>query len=282
MSDPRVDAAYSARATVSEAEFDAVMARYRAASDRAVQTLVGHRDIAFDLHSDERLDVWGIGDSAPRPVVIAIHGGYWRMLSRHDTAFMADVLAEQGVATVTLDYSLAPEASLEEIVRQVRAGVAWIHRYGRAHGLDPDRIHVLGSSAGGHLAAMTIVRGWQQDYDLPADAVKGALAISGLYDLRPLVDSFANEWLHLDRIRATALSPALAPPGTAPIVIAVAEREAPGFHEQARAFHDRWRSGGPSALQVAPGRNHFDVFLDLADPASALTRSLLDLVRSSH
>ncbi len=270
---PNVDRDYSAQGTVTEAEFDAVMARYRSASESATAGLAGVRDLAFDPLSTERLDVWGISPGQLRPVVLAIHGGYWRMLSRHDTAFPARMLADTGVATVVPDYTLAPAAPLEEIVRQVRAAVAWVHHHGAEHGLDPDRIHVVGSSAGGHLAAMTAVAGWQRAAGLPEDVVKGAMAISGLFDLRPLVDSFANAWLSLDPTRAEALSPILAPPGAVPLHVAVAEHEAAGFHRQSKAFHAHWPAAG--SLTVVPGRNHFDVFLDLADPASALGQALV-------
>lgn len=272
-----VDQDYSAQATVTETEFDAVMARYRSASESAVAGLDGQAGLAFDPLSDERLDVWGTSPGQLRPVVIAVHGGYWRMLSRHDTAFMARMLADAGIATVVPDYTLTPTATLEEIVRQVRAAVAWVHHHGAAHGLDPDRIHVVGSSAGGHLTAMTAVAGWQVAAGVPEDVVKGAMTISGLFDLRPLVDSFANAWLTLDTTRAEALSPILLPPGTAPLHVAVAEHEAAGFHRQSRAFHAHW----PVARShtVVPARNHFDVFLDLADPTSTLSRAVIELVR---
>ncbi|WP_116199147.1 alpha/beta hydrolase [Amycolatopsis circi] len=277
MSHPNVDRDYSAQATVTETEFDAVMARYRSASESATAGLDGETDLAFDPLSDERLDVWGTSPGQLRPVVLAVHGGYWRMLSRHDTAFLARVLSDAGIATVVPDYTLAPAAPLEEIVRQVRAAVTWVYRHGAEHGLDPHRIHVVGSSAGGHLTAMTVVSGWQRAAGLPEDVVKGAMTISGLFDLRPLVDSFANAWLTLDPTRAEALSPLLAPPGTAPLHVAVAEHEAAGFHRQSKAFHAHWPV--PSTWTVVPGRNHFDVFLDLADPGSALSRALIRLVR---
>ncbi|WP_409464782.1 alpha/beta hydrolase [Amycolatopsis sp. GA6-003] len=277
MNHPNVDRDYSAQATVTKAEFDAVMARYRSASEAATTGLDGTADLAFDPLSDERLDVWGTSTGQLRPVVLAVHGGYWRMLSRHDTAFMARVQADAGIATVVPDYTLAPAAPLEEIVRQVRAAVAWVYHHGAEHGLDPERIHVVGSSAGGHLAAMTAVAGWQRAAGLPGDVVKGAMTISGLFDLRPLVGSFANAWLTLDLTRAEALSPISLPPGTAPLHVAVAEHEAAGFHRQSKAFHAHWPT---SSWSLVPGRNHYDVFLDLADPASALSQALVGLALS--
>ena len=281
MGDPEIDAAYSARATVSAEAFEAIMAEYRTVSDRAVADLYGHRNIPYDKASDETLDIWGVAPDTLRPAVVAIHGGYWRMLSRHDTAVMADVLSERGIATVTVDYGLAPHTPLEEIVRQVRAAIAWTWHDGTEYGLDPGRIFVVGSSAGAHLAAMTAVAGWQPHLSLPDNVVKGALAISGLYDLRPLVDSFANEWLLLDRFRAAALSPMLlATEVGPPLVVAVAEHEASGFQRQSEQFHKKWMEDHDSELLIVPGRNHFDVFLDLADPTTTLARRLIELVES--
>ncbi|AFR34518.1 alpha/beta hydrolase [Arthrobacter sp. Rue61a] len=281
--DPSLDEEYNACGTVSQDDFTAIMDAYRAESLRAIAGLAGHRDITYDPNSDECLDVWGVKEGTLRPVVIAIHGGYWRMLSRHDTAFMAEVLAEHGIATVTVDYTLSPHATLEEIVRQVRASVAWVFRHGAGHGLDPERIYVIGSSAGGHLTAMTAATGWQPEFGLPDNVVKGAMTISGLYDLRPLVDAFPNEWLSLDQTRAAALSPILlAPSSDTPVIVALAETEASAFTSQGRDFQREWGVNHESELIVVPDRNHFDVFLDLANPESTLTRTLLHLVNPSH
>lgn len=281
MSDPRIDHDYDVRATVSEDVFERVIDDYRTGSERATTGLSGHAAIAYDDRSDECLDVWGVGGRL-RPAVVAIHGGYWRRLSRHDTAFMARVLEDAGIATVAVDYTLAPAATLEEIVRQVRASIAWVYHRGAEHGLDPDRIFVTGSSAGGHLTATTMTGGeWLADLGLPPDVVKGALPISGLFDLRPLARSFANEWLSLDVARAAALSPQLSQVPSGPqAVIAVAENDGAGFLAQSHRFHETWAAHSSSRLVVVPDRNHYDVFLDLSDPKSSLTRALVDMVHS--
>lgn len=277
-----VNAAFNVRATVTEAEFESTMRRYRAESERAVAGLRGHRGVVYDQVSGERLDIWGIGGE-PRPVFVFLHGGYWRMLSRHDSAFMAAMLAEGRIATVAVDYTLAPRATLEEIVRQVRAAVAWLNQHGAEYGLDPRRIVVGGSSAGGQLTGMVMRDDWQAGFGVPPDAVSGALPISGLFDLRPLVRSFANEWLGLDEARAAALSPGLGlPTRFPPTVVAVAERDGTGFLAQSARFHRAWAAHSPNdcELLVVPGRNHFDVVLDLTDPHSPLSKALLALFGS--
>lgn len=275
--DPRLSAAYSARSTVTPERFEILMRRYREESDAAVAGLAGAPGIVYDTGSGERLDVWGTG-TEPRPVFVFLHGGYWRALSRQDSAFMARALDAYGIATVVPDYTLAPAATLEEIVRQTRAAVAWVYREGAAYGLDPGHIVVGGSSAGGHLAAMTMVHGWQADFGLPHDVVAGGFPISGLFDIRPLLHTPVDEWLSLDEPRAAALSPFLLAAETdprCPAVISVAEHEATGFHEQTRIFHNLWETSGEPL--VVPDRNHFDVVLDLADPDTALSRALRSL-----
>ncbi len=277
MTDPQIDVDYNVRNTVSPELFDATVEEYRQRSRETVDGLDGFADLRFDPDSTERLDVWGVG-GALRPVFVAIHGGYWRALSRHHTAFMAGMLADAGIATVAVDYGLAPHTPLEEIVRQVRAAVAWVYHHGAEHGLDRNRIVVGGSSAGGHLTATTMVSGWQAEFGLPDDVVRAAMPISGLFDIRPLVDSFANEWLGLDDSRASALSPMLQTDRVGPrAVVAVAAHDGVGLLEQRRKLHEAWARRSESELLVVPDRNHYDIFLDLAEPDSALGRALLGL-----
>ncbi|MEU5883911.1 alpha/beta hydrolase [Spirillospora sp. NPDC047279] len=276
LSDEELDVAYNVRRKAGERHFAELMTRYRAESEKAVEGLPGTPGVVHDPASGERLDVWGAEPGGePRPVFVFFHGGYWKALSRHDSSFMARMLHGQGVATVVPDYTLAPEATLEEIVRQARAAVAWVWDHGRAHGLDPDRIVVGGSSAGGHLAGMTMVGGWQAGLGLPEDAVKAAMPFSGLFDVRPLTRVYVNEWLGLDVARAAALSPVLvAGERRCPAVIVAAEHDGTGFVEQSRRFQGMW--GGE--LLIVPERDHFDVVLDLGDPGTAVSRALLALI----
>ncbi|WP_019629799.1 alpha/beta hydrolase [Actinomadura atramentaria] len=274
LGDEELDVAYNVQRKAGPELFARHIAAYRELSAAATDGLPGFPGVRYDERSGELLDVWGAVPGETRPVFVFLHGGYWRALSRHDSAFMARTLHEHGIATVVPDYTLAPAATLEEIVRQVRAAVAWVHRNGRAHGLDPDRIVVGGSSAGGHLTGMTMVDGWQDAFGVPADAVKAALPFSGLFDLRPMTRLYVNEWLDLDEPRAAALSPLLLPAARrVPAVVAVAEHDGTGFLDQAGRFAAHW---GADTL-VVPGRDHYDVVLDLADPESAAAKALFAL-----
>ncbi|PSM20131.1 alpha/beta hydrolase [Nitratireductor sp. StC3] len=278
----RLDGDYNARASVSPERFEHEMQRYRALSEPARAMPGMALDLVYDEESGQALDIFGA--AAPgerlRPVFLFIHGGYWRALSKADSAFMAPMLGRHGIATAVLDYRLAPTVSLAEIVREVRAAVAFLWRRGANFGVDPQRIFVGGSSAGGHLTGAVLADGWQEGLALPPQVVKGALPISGLFHLAPIARSFVQEWIRLSPQDVVALSPAEHLPSTGcPIAVAFASDEPDGFGRQSRAYHALWQAAGfASSLTQVRDRNHFDVVLDLADDDSVLSHILRNLI----
>lgn len=274
----RLNEDYNARASVAAPVFDAAMWAYRSQSDVAYREFASHLNVLYDEESGQTLDVLGAADTA-RPVFVFIHGGYWRALSKLDSAFMAGVLARRGIATVVIDYRLAPAVSLGEIVREVRAAVSFLWRYGERYGIDTNRIVVGGSSAGAHLAGCLLAGGWHQNFGVPENLIKAALPISGLFHLAPIAKSFVQDWIRLDESSIHALSPALHIPRLGcEIVLAYADGEPNGFKRQSTEYHRIWKSAGFKAdLIEIPHRNHFDVLLDLALDDSSLTRTLLRL-----
>ncbi|MBN9063615.1 MAG: hypothetical protein BGP06_06980 [Rhizobiales bacterium 65-9] len=277
-----LDRWYDARGSVSPDVFERVIRQYDEMSAAATRSRPSRRDVAYDPDSPNRLDIFGAGADA-RPAFIFLHGGYWRANSKENSAFMAKAMAEHGIVTVVPDYTLIPGATLEEIVRQCRQAVAWCYRHGAAYGVDPKRITVGGSSAGGHLAAATVTGDWRAAFDLPSDVVKGAFPVSGLFDLAPVSQCFANEWLKLDDRSARALSPIREIHATTcPLVVAYADSEAAGFKKQSLDFYEAWLKAGNSArLLEAPQRNHFDVILDLADARSELFGAVREVIDGS-
>ncbi len=276
----KLDRDYSARGTVAPEVFEAEMRRYRTLSDELGAPWATHGDVVYDEESGQTFDVFGTAAGELRPVFFFIHGGYWRTLSKKDSAFMAGVLARHGIASVAVDYRLAPEVSLAEIVREVRAAIAFLCLHGRDYGIDPECIFVGGSSAGGHLTSMAIAGGWHKEFDVPEDVVKGAMPISGLFHLAPVAKSFVREWVPLDDEAVKTLSPAEnLPRKGCPLVVAYADSEAAGFKRQSTEYHRLWREAGfSSQLIEVPGRNHFDVILDLADENTMLSQALLRLI----
>ncbi len=194
---------YNARASV--ADFDAEYATYVRLSQTAVAKYERRVGLVYDQRSGETLDLYPAGVGSP--VFVWLHGGYWRALSKDDNAFVVDGLVPRGVSVVVVNYSLAPAVTLDEIVRQVRAALAWLFHHARDHGFDPKRLHIGGSSAGGQLVGMLLAPGWTADWAIPASPIATAVALSGLFDLEPLRYVSQNEWLRLDEASAGRNSP---------------------------------------------------------------------------
>lgn len=276
----QLDVDYNARATVTVDRFDEIMAQANAISQKALAHYATFKDVIYDELSQQKLDISGTVAGELRPAFIFIHGGYWKALSKEESSFMAGFLQAHQVASVAVEYTLAPHASLREIVRQIRASIAYLWQHGREHGIDPNRLYVGGSSAGGHLAGCVIAGGWQAEFNVPDNVIKAALPLSGLFHLAPIANCFAQEWLNLTSADVKALSPAenLSSQGC-PIIVAYAECEAAGFKRQSIDYHQSWLDAGfKSEIFEIKGRNHFDIVLDLADPDSLLGQALLRLI----
>ena len=274
------DRQYNARASV--ADFDACMRDYVQSSALARQQCVGMYDLRYGMGVAERLDLYlPAGAHHPAPLLIFIHGGYWRALRKEDSAMMAKVFTDAGVAVATLEYPLLPEATLPETVREVRSAVAWLHRHGAAYGIDPDRMYASGSSAGGHLVGMVLASGWQASYGLPPVVIQGGVGLSGLYDILPLCGTHINEWLRLTPEQARRLSPLYHLPDTpTPLVLAVGGLETDGFKNQTLAYETAWRAQNyPVARVDTPHCNHFNLVSELALPDSPLTQATLKMIQ---
>lgn len=270
----QLDIDYSARRTVSDAEFTATIGRYLSLS-RAARLLHGTQtDLTFDQRSGQKLDLFGARPGELRPLVVFIHGGYWRALSKEHSAFMAPMLAARGIALAAPDYRLAPDASMDDIVGDCRRALAWLWHNAADLGLDRSRFVVTGSSAGGHLAAALAMPGWQAGLDLPDQALCGVLPVSGLFDLAPLAACHIQDWMKFTPEQVQAHSPLRHPQKGLPSTVALAANEAPGFFRQSRAYAE----ATGAAYQMIEGRHHFDVVLDFATPDSALSASLLRLI----
>lgn len=273
------DRQYNARASV--ADFDACMHEY---AQRAHKVRQQHPAL-FDLHygpgRDQRLDIFPVlAEQQPAPLFVFIHGGYWRALSKTDASLMVPAMTRAGMAVCTLEYTLLPESTLFETVREVRTAIAWLYRHAAQYGIDPERIVVSGSSAGGHLAAMLAARGWQDKYRLPDNVIKALVGLSGLYDIQPLCDTHINDWLQLYPDQARRLSPMFhLPPASLPVILAVGGLETDGFKNQTRAYLQACRAHGVDAHEIIPAHcNHFDLVHELGDEQAELFQVVMALV----
>jgi arylformamidase len=268
-----LDRQYSARSTVDD--LCPFLEEYASYTREARACVPCALDVAYEKSDSGKLDIYQAGRSTP--VFIFIHGGYWRALSKADSAFMAKCFAERGVSTVAVDYSLAPEVALDDIVRQVRAAVTWIWKHGARYGLDVNRMYLGGSSAGGHLVGMVLSSGWHKTYGVPEDLIKGSVAASGLFDLNPVRLTSVNQWLRLDEAGAARNSPIdLLPRVGSPLIVTYGGSETDEFKRQTRAYAMAWLLRGyPIEHFEMTAFNHYNVITQLADHSSILTKKVL-------
>jgi arylformamidase len=246
-------------------------ARWQEGSARARGTMTSHLDIPYGDRPGETIDLFPArkGDGS---CMMFIHGGYWRSLDKKDFSFLAPAWVGAGVSLAVVNYDLCPRVAMDEIVRQMLRASRWLWLNAEQYGLDRDRFYVSGHSAGGHLTAMLMCALWQQlDPRLPKDLWKGGLAISGIYDLRPLLEvDFLQPDLRLDPALALRLSPAFLPTATRkPVMTCVGGDESSEFLRQNALLGERWRSAFAGDIAM-PGKNHFSVLDGLAEPSSDL------------
>ena len=222
---------------------------------RVVANFECQLDVAFGDKPGEKLDLWpGRGGS---PILLFIHGGYWRAFDKEMFRFVAERFVEAGAAVVLNNYDLCPNVTMDEITRQNRAALAWIYKNAAPFGGDAGRIHVTGHSAGGHLTAMLMATEWEE-YGLPFDVVNGAVPVSGLFDLEPLRLAYLNDDLRMDEAMTRRNSPIHhLPKWMPPTTVAVGGGETDEFRRQSRIYHrrlpgSRFRSLVPRSGQSRP------------------------------
>ncbi|MCB2028834.1 MAG: alpha/beta hydrolase [Rhodoferax sp.] len=216
------------------------------------------------------------------PLLVFIHGGYWQELSKNESLFAAEDCLAAGAAFAAVDYTLAPHATVEQMVRECRQALRWLHAHAAELGFDGRRIVVAGSSAGAHLSAMCCLRGWPGDADLPPGLPAAAVLVSGVYELAPLIGTSINAAPALTPESAARVSPLRFDlSGVPPVLVCWGDIETDAFKRQSQAFADgiAAATGRPVPRLEVPGRNHFDVILDLARTGSALGDGTLGLLQ---
>ncbi len=253
------DAAYNNTAAVADsaqwlAERDAAAAAFRAAHP-------GHLDLKY---GDGEREAWDLfpGRNPEAPCLVFIHGGYWQRNRREDFVHLAEGALAMGWSAAFCGYSLAPEASLTRIAWQVQAALDWLSAQGPAHGM-VGPIIASGWSAGGHLTALA----------LEHPAVTAGLAISGIFELAPIRDTYLNAALKLTEDEIAELSPMRRPVTHKPLAIAYGTAELPELVRHSRDFHAlRSAAHAPGPLVPVPGADHFRVLEALRVPDGSLLR----------
>jgi arylformamidase len=238
-------------------------------------------DQRFGATLDETVDVFPARRPGS-PVLVFIHGGWWRFLSSKEFSLVARGPVAHDVTVVVTNYSLCPKVSIAEITRQSRAAIAWVRQHAAEHNGDPERIFVAGHSAGGHQVGMLAITDWPGEYGLPADVIKGGVPISGVFDLRPFPYSWLQPKLLLNHEiieRQSPLFHVASQSRLLPLLVTLGGAESAEFHRQSATFVEAWRAAGGDARTFdQPGKDHITAIAGFEDPASPLCRAVIDFM----
>ncbi|WP_428483802.1 alpha/beta hydrolase [Rhodopila sp.] len=255
------DAAYNNPAAVTDSP---VLNAAREVASSVFRSTNGmHLDLRYGMRERNTWDLFPVANPGA-PCIVFIHGGYWQRNAKEQFSNLIAGPHARGWAAALPGYTLAPDASLSEIVGEIRAALDWLGAHGPAHGIDGPVV-LSGWSAGGHLTAMCL------DHSL----VKAGLAISGIFELGPMRDTYLNEKLQLTEQEIVSLSPMRLRPVNKPLAIAYGTAELPPLVSDSRDLHARRAAAHlPGALIPVPGANHFTIVHELRDQDGILTRQL--------
>jgi len=224
----------------------------------------------------ERLDIFPVATKGA-PVVIYHHGGAWARSDKDQCSYIAPGLVAGGANVLVLDFALAPKVSLDEIVRQNRAAIAWAWHNADEYGWDRNNIHCLGHSSGGHICGMMLVTDWEGDYGLSMDIIKSAAACSGMYELEPVRLSHRNTYLDLTETSAARNSSIRhIPENDIPLTMAWGTGELDEFQRQSREFAEAWAAAGHTVdTFILDGMHHFEVGRAIVQPEYPVLANIL-------
>ncbi|MFZ5557484.1 MAG: alpha/beta hydrolase [Pseudomonadota bacterium] len=276
--DPFFERQYNARASIPE--HPEIFARWAEESARVRASAECTLDLRYGQGEKQTLDIFAARGRS-RALLMYLHGGYWRSLDKSDFSFLAPALTAMDATVAVVNYDLAPQVSVGRIVEEVRAAVVWLLERGAEHGANPSRLFIAGHSAGAHLAAMLYTTDWSRQFPgLPPRIIKGAVAVSGLYDLAPLTETSMNADLRLTEETARQLSPAYLEPWVkAPLVLAVGGDESSEFRLQTELLAERWKDAVEIRQVPMPGYHHLNVIEQLGVTGSPLHAAAMRLMR---
>jgi arylformamidase len=271
---------YHTDSVVTPEELARIQGGYAERSSAAAEALECFLDIPYGPGgARQTLDIFPAAEQGA-PLLVFFHGGYWRIGSKEGRRFQAQAFVPRGIAYCTANYRLAPDFTIEDAIADCRASIAWAYSHAEQYGCDLNRIFVCGNSAGGHLVGAVLADDWLTAAELPPDAVKGGCALSGIFDLEPLLQTEANEWLALDEARAKRNSPIGHLRETpAHLVIGCGALETSEFKRQSAIFADAWREKGFPVTELQPeGHNHYSIIGETGRPGSEVFESICAMI----
>ena len=256
--------------------------RYIRESEEARRTLDCRLDVPYGPNPRESLDIFP-SRRPGSPVVMFIHGGYWRALSCKEFSFVARGLVPHDITVAVMNYGLCPQVSIADITRQSHAAAAFLAQSVSRSAGDPDGIFALGHSAGGQQVGMLLSHNEEPGFSTgggPA-LIKGGITISGIFDVRPLRRSWLQPTLKLTEEAAADQSPLLKVPSrSAPSLVFVGGEESPALIRQSLAYHTaRTQARLQSEYDLLEGLNHYQAIVPLLDPESSLTARIVAFIR---
>ena len=275
------DTGYNLRARRPDFEVS-VIKPWQARSEAARKALDCKIDLRYGSGDRQRLDVFYCGDPSG-PTLVFFHGGYWKSGDKSIYSFLAAPFTTIGVNVVIAGYDLCPAITVTQICEEARQAVAYLWRHSSGLGLNPDRITVMGHSAGGHITQMMMATDWPAfEADVPQDLIKAGIPLSPVSYLEPVrLTPAVNDGVGLTKEEAEAQSPMTThPPATeTPQLVAVGGGETDEFLRQAAMYGDAYRTGRRQIeLMVVPDVDHFDLLNVLVDPQSAFFKSACKLM----
>jgi arylformamidase len=254
-----------------------IVERRKASSERARAILGMPKRVAYGPDEHEGLDVFDCGIKGA-PVNVFVHGGAWRRNVAADYAVQAEPLVRAGAHSVIIDFINVDQASgdLFPMYQQVRRALGWVCRNAESFGGDRNRIYISAHSSGSHLSGVVLTRGWKEE-GLPPDFCKGAVLLSGMYDLAPVALSKRSSYVKFTDAMVEQLSSGrFIGDLHTPLVLAIGTCETPEFQRQSRDFAAAVKAAGkPAELIVGTGYNHFELLETLANPYGLTGRVML-------
>ncbi|WP_216621310.1 alpha/beta hydrolase [Cupriavidus necator] len=264
------DAEFQYVAGQSRPTFAALLAGFEARSAAAIHTGNCRLDLAYGPAPRQRFDFF-VAQGRPRGTLAYFHAGYWQSRDKASFRFIAPAFTRLGLHVALVNYPLCPAVSLGALIEAASAAIGAIGAYAAIDGQHSPPLVLAGHSAGGHIAVELALAQAGRPH-APTPAIAGVVALSGIYDLAPLVGTSLNRNLMLDTASATAHSPLhRLKPGCPAALFAVGADETLAFVEQSRHMCKGWQqAGNDAALEVAPGADHFSVLQQFTEPDTAL------------